>query len=627
MNWDNPNWQYFEIQSLRGKNFANVWPTIPEVLQYTVERYGENNAFTNFVVNQRSSISYKQLAEYVEALALTLKDLGLGAGDRIVISGKNSPEWGITYLAALCAGCVVVPLDARSSAEFHKHIIEFTKTKLVFMDGDLLQRLGALESSASMYRKYLLQGKINTQGKSWENLWDLLRPYRYKVSGDLRSIVQIHCDDLAALLTTSGTTGDEKIAMLSHANLTSNVIQCVYPGLQEILSSDRIYLLLPMHHSYPMTAVFLGGLSHGSEVIFPRGMAVQQILQDLKDGQVTVFMGIPLLFKKILNGILRRVRSQNFVKRNWFYLMLKISGVADYMGWSIGSKFFARVLKAIGFDHIRILICGAGALMTEVGEKYRQLGLNFIQGYGLTEASPIVSLNPAGTSELRSVGKLLPLIEGRLEMPAELSQVANTEEGYPVGELCIDGPNKMLGYYKNAEATAEVFTPDGYLRTGDIGYFDAEGFFYLTGRCKNVIVTSGGKNIYPEEIEELFQFCSHFEQVMVHGYNADDTEKLELVVYPELEQSWLEQIQADPEKFLRFGVENFCEVIDENLKQRMLSEIKSINNRLLPYQKIDRVRFVLLPLDMTTTHKIRRFLAEKRFAEYDDGLILEASNF
>ena len=615
MKWDNPDWEYFKIQSLRGKNFAQEWPTIPEFLQYTVQRFADNPAFTSFANDCHTSISYGQLAQYVEALAKGLKDMGLEPNAKVAISGKNSPSWGIAYLATICAGCVVVPLDARQDAEFHKHLIEFTEAKVVFMDSDLLQRLSI------SCQKFTLQH----HSENWQSIWDLMEQHKHGLSGDLLSLAPLRSSDLAALLTTSGTTGNEKIAMLSHANFTSNVIQCVYPGLQEILESDRLYLLLPMHHSYPMTGVFLESICHGSEVIFPRGLAVQQIMQDLKDGKVTVFMGIPLLFNKIIQGLLGKVKAQGPLKKMIFHLMLKICGIFDHIGKPIGSKLFAKVLKTMGFDHIRILICGAGALMPEVGEKYRQLGLDFIQGYGLTEAAPIVTLNPARTPEVRSVGKLLPLLTGRLEPPLELGAQSSTVAGNPVGELCIDGPNKMLGYYKNDQATQEVFTEDGFLRTGDMGYFDATGCFYITGRCKNVIVTSSGKNIYPEEIEELFQLCSDFEQVMIRSYKDDGTEKVELVVYPKLPESKLAQV--DRESFLTADQEKLCQILDEVMQQELLSTVKQVNQKLLAYQKISRVRLVLLPMDMTATQKIKRFLVEQRFAKYNDGVVLESQNF
>ena len=613
ISYDHKDWEYFQIQALRGKNFADEWPTIPEFLQYTVSRFAGNPAFTFFANGQRNSINYGQLAEYVEILAHRLHGLGLQPGDRVVISGKNSSAWGIAYLAIICAGCVAVPLDARQDSEFHQHLIEFTEAKMVFMDQDLLQKL-----KNDGYQKFLLHDRQ----EDLENIWDLIEKYKEHFNGDLLSLASLCSRDLAVLLTTSGTTGHEKVAMLSHANLTSNVLQCVYPGLQDIFPTDRIYLLLPMHHSYPMTAVFLESICHGSEIIFPRGMAVQQIMQDLKDAKVTVFMGIPLLFNKIIQGVLKKVQAQNLFKRAIFYLMLYISSISDYMRRPLGSKLFAKVLQAMGFDNIRILICGAGALMPEVGKKYRQLGLDFIQGYGLTEAAPIVTLNPAGTPEVRSVGKLLPWIEGRLEPSRELAEAPSPVSGYPVGELCIDGPNKMLGYYKNEQATQKVFTEDGFLRTGDMGYFDAKGYFYITGRCKNVIVSSGGKNIYPEEIEEQFQLYSDFEQVLIRGYKEGNTEKVELIIYPKLPDSVLSQI--DTNAFLTNKEEKLRPFFDEALLERICNGVRQVNQKLLVYQRINRVRLVLIPLEVTTTQKIKRFLVEQRLASHNDGLMLDS---
>ena len=264
--------------------------------------------------------------------------------------------------------------------------------------------------------------------------------------------------------------------------------------------------------------------------------------------------------------------------------------------------------------------------MPEVGEKYRQLGLDFLQGYGLTEAAPIVTLNPAGSPEVRSVGRLLPLIEGRLENQAEQqpSQQSGPQQGPQIGELCIDGPNKMLGYYKNDEANRRIFTEDGFLRTGDLGYFDAQGYFYITGRSKNVIVGANGKNIYPEEIEELFQLCDCIEQVMVRGYLEGTTEKVELMVCPRFPEETKRQIEADRSAFRENA--QIEAAIGTELRKNMLSQIRQVDSKLPPYQKISRVRAVAVALEATTTQKIRRFLVEERIAK-NEGVLIEPRDF
>ena len=618
--WNNQNWEYFEIQKLRDRNFQDEWPTITEFLQYTVERFPENIAFTRFTEAGREDISYRELAVATEALAMALRKEGLVPGDKVVISGKNSPDWGIVYLAVLCAGCVAVPLDARQTVAFHQHLIEFSEAKAIFMDGELLERLN--HQVIKDLKCYQLQAEKPGQTQNIRNtevspgIWSLIESQKNQISGDLCYVAPVHAAELAVMLTTSGTTGQEKVAMLSHANFTSNVIQCVYPGLQEVRSSDRFYLLLPLHHSYPMTAVFLEGICHGSQIIFPSGMAVQQIIQDMKNGQVTVFMGIPLLFNKIIQGVLNKAKAQGALKHSIFQLLLKISSMFDRIGKPIGKKLFGSVLRAMGFDHVRILICGAGALMPEVGEKYRQLGLDFLQGYGLTEAAPIVTLNPAGSPEVRSVGRLLPMIQGRLEKESDAHQI---------GELCIDGPNKMLGYYKNPSANRQIFTEDGFLRTGDLGYFDDQGYFYITGRSKNVIVSANGKNIYPEEIEELFQLCDCIEQVMVRGYIEGDIEKVELVVCPRFPEETKLKIEAECDAFRENS--QIEAIIGTELRKKMLSQIRQVDSKLPPYQKISRVRVMAAALEATTTQKIRRFLVEDRIAHSDEGILIEPRDF
>ena len=347
-----------------------------------------------------------------------------------------------------------------------------------------------------------------------------------------------------------------------------------------------------------MTAVFLESIKFGSELVFAPRLAVPQIMKDLKQGGITIFMGIPLLFNKILQGMMKQVRAKGLVIHLYVGMMMRISGlIKRTTGKNPGKKIFASLLKKANLDNLRLLICGGGPLAPETFQRYNELGLDFVQGYGLTETSPILTLNPVHHFKVDSVGKVFPLIDMKILDP----------DPSGIGEIIVKGPNISQGYYKNQDATEELFTSDGYLKTGDLGYLDRENYLYLTGRKKSLIVTEGGKNVFPEEIEDHFQLDQQIEQIMVRGYIANKetkSEGIEAVIFP------------NSEYFSAEGVYNKEKVADE-----LASLVHAHNRELLPYKRIQRIRVVEQPLDMTTTKKIKRPLVEQLIAKTDPGIL------
>ena len=256
-----------------------------------------------------------------------------------------------------------------------------------------------------------------------------------------------------------------------------------------------------------------------------------------------------------------------------------------------GKKMFGAVLDKASLRSIRICICGGGPLAPSVFRKYNQLGIDFVQGYGLTETSPILTLNPTEAYRVTSVGKLIPQVEMKILEPDHDGR----------GEIAVKGPMVMTGYYKNKEATDAVFTKDGWFLTGDVGYLDADKYLYLTGRAKNVIVTEGGKNVYPEEIENNFQLYSEVEQILVKGYIIDKREKsegIEACIYPSKE--WFEQEAS------KHGVT----IRDSDIEARIKHIVDEVNAKMLPYQRISKVTVLKDALEMTTTKKIKRHIVK-----------------
>jgi long-chain acyl-CoA synthetase len=554
------------LSDFRGKTFSGEWPTLPEMFRITVSRYGERPCFTIYEPN-RISLTYAESIRLIEAVARWLHSKGIRRGDRIAVTGKNAPEWTVAYLGILFAGAVVVPIDYQLKPEETDLLIKTAGARILFVDEEKHERYaknpGGLETVISL--------KKGTG------------TYVYDLDGPQAEIEQAAETDLAAILFTSGTMGNPKGVMLTHQNLVSDCYLSQGTPLL-VFHTDVFYAILPIHHAYTMLAVFIEAISVGAEVVFGKRMVTKTILRDLKEAKITMLLGVPMLFNKVLAGIIRGLREKGPVVYGIISFLMGISGVIKKVfTMNPGKKMFGFILDKASLTSIRICICGGGPLTPSVFRKYNQLGIDFVQGYGLTETSPIININPIEQYKETSVGRTIPGVDIKILDPDERG----------VGEVIVKGPVVMKGYFNMPEETAASFTPDGYLKTGDLGYQDGENYLYLTGRAKNMIVTEGGKNVYPEEIENEFQLFEEIEQILVRGFVADKktkTERIEALVYPSPE--YRDESGAVPEKAA--------------MQSRIEKIIAEVNQRLLPYQRIERVEVLDEAMEMTTTKKIKR---------------------
>ena len=555
------------LDDFRGKVFQGKWPTLPEMFKITVMRYGERRCFTIFEPD-RITLNYNESLKIIEAVARWLHSKGIRRGDKIALTGKNVPEWTVAYLGILFAGATVVPIDYQLKNEETDALIKASDSRMLFVD----------EEKHSYYadNPKTLEAVISLKKD--------LGTYIYNLDGPEANIEQAKAQDLAAILFTSGTTGIPKGVMLTHENLVSDCYLAQGTPLR-VLHTDVFYAILPIHHSYTMLAVFIETISTGAEVVFGKRMVTSQILKDLKQAKITMLLGVPMLFNKVLAGILRNVKAKGpFVSGLVAFLMAVSGFIKKVFKVNPGKKIFKNlILDKASLTTVRICICGGGPLAPSVFRKYNQLGIDFVQGYGLTETSPIIALNPVEQYKETSVGRTCPEVDMKILNPDERG----------VGEVIVKGPMVMKGYYNLPEETKEAFTEDGFLKTGDLGYMDSENYLYLTGRAKNMIVTEGGKNVYPEEIENEFQLFEEIEQILIRGFMLDakmKTEGIEALVYPN--QDFKDPAGNTPSP--------------EWIKTRVDEIITEVNQRLLPYQKIDRVEILSAPLEMTTTKKIKR---------------------
>jgi len=558
----------------RGKKFEGEWPTIPELFAISADRFPDHACFTIYSP-ERVSLTYSQTYAAIRKVAGYLLSLGLKKDDKIAVTGKNSPEWAVAYLAVLEAGAVVVPIDYQLGMTETVNLVNASDARVIFVDDEKADQLSAACPG--------LMRLLRLEGSSDDSIYKLSSPSGTVLPVALKS----GQDDIAAILYTSGTTGTPKGVMLSHKNL---VADCFLAQANLHLRDDDVfYALLPIHHSYTMLAVFIESFSVGAETVFGKRMVVKQILKDLKEAHVTMFLGVPLLFNKLLNGILKGIAEKGPLVNGLIKAMMGFSGfVKKSFKVNPGKKLFHSVLEKASLSTIRVCISGGGPLAPSVFRKYNQLGIDFVQGYGLTETSPIITLNPVEHYKETSVGKVLPQCEMRILEP----------DADGIGEIVVKGPMVMQGYYKMPEETKEAFTDDGWLKTGDLGYLDEENYLYLTGRAKNMIVTEGGKNVYPEEIENRFQLYGEIDQILVRGYlekKEEVSEMIEALIYPE--QEWLDKLAGDE-------VASYAAA-----EARMNAIVEEVNKRMPPYEKITRVVILREPLEMTTTKKVKRFSA------------------
>jgi long-chain acyl-CoA synthetase len=553
------------LDEYRGKVFPGQWPTLPEMFCITCSRFGERPCFTIYEPD-RISLNYNEAYAKIKAVARWLHSKGIGKGDHVAVTGKNSPEWAVAYMGVLFSGATVVPLDYQLKNEETDQLLKISKTKILFVDEE---KFGYYSGSAVPLKTVV-------------SLKQGIGAYVYDLDGPEAEIEMPVSEDTAAILFTSGTMGNPKGVMLTHENFVSDCY--LAQGNLDVFHTDVFYVLLPIHHSYTMLAVLIETLSTGAEAVFGKRMVTKAILKDLKEAKITMLLAVPLLFNKILASIMRGLKEKGPVVYGIISFLMAVSGfIKKVFKVNPGKKMFGFILDKASLRTIRNCICGGGPLAPSVFKKYNQLGIDFVQGYGLTETSPIINLNPVQHYKETSVGKVLPWTDMKILNPDERG----------VGEVIVKGPMVMKGYFELPEETAVAFTPDGYLKTGDVGYLDADDYLYLTGRVKNLIVTEGGKNVYPEEIENEFQLFEEIDQVMIRGYTEgkkDKAEHIEALVYPSPDFKWTEGDVPD----------------QELVKKQIDAIINEVNQRLLPYQRIERTTILSEPLEMTTTKKIKR---------------------
>jgi long-chain acyl-CoA synthetase len=547
--------------------------------------YGEKTAMKRFNGEVFVDISYNQFAGMAIDFAKGLQAMGLKNEDKVAILSENRPEWGVAYLGTLAAGCINVPLDALLKIAGWSHIIRDSKARVLVVSQNFLPELEQIFDDLPNLEFIVCMDKpsYSSRAISFNDLLEKGKAF----DGE---IIIPDPDNLAAILYTSGTTGQSKGVMLTHQNIVSN-IEGVLSAIK-LYDNDNFISVLPIHHTFECTGGFLTPLAGGACITYARGLASKLIIEDIKNNQATIILGVPLLFEKMHAGIFKAISKKPPLTRIIFKTTYGISRIMlDLLKSEAGKKIFKGLREKAGLSSLRLMVAGGAPMPPEVAKAFNLLGFTFIQGYGLTETSPVLTLNTPENRKDASIGQA---VEG-----AEIKIIDSDNRG--IGHIIAKGPMVMKGYYENPEATAEVIK-DGWFYTGDSGWVDDDGFYYIAGRLKNVIVTPAGKNVYPEEIEAELNKSPYVLESIVLGRALGDQrgEEIEAILVPDYE--FFDAIAADREK----------DYSSEEIEKVIKEEVAEYCKHLPDFKKVKYIQVREEEFEKTSTKKIKRYLFKQK---------------
>lgn len=547
------------------------YENIKDLMLGTVNKYEDHTAFV--IKNNKdkdnvtyTEITFKKLLEDIYNFGTALFNLGL-KGKRIAVISKNRYEWALTYLTNMFGGCVLVPLDRGLPFDELESCVIRSKADAIVFEDSLIEIIEKIRENGKTELKEYISMDESKEFKTISSLIEKGESLREEGKDSFEN-VEIDDNALCELTFTSGTSSDSKIVMLSQRNIAMDV--SVMQRVEDFRDTDTNLALLPYHHVLGSTSiVFI--LSYGARTAFPDGL--RYIQANMKEYGVSVFIGVPLLIESMYKKVHKELEKKKMVGK--VKALRKITNICP----KLKRKVFKSVIDAFG-GKLRLIISGAAALDPEVWEAFNEMGIIIRQGYGLSECAPVVSGENYKYDRKGSVGFAMPEVEVKV--------FDKDEQG--IGEFGVKGPIVMLGYYDNDEANKEAFR-DGYFMTGDVGYIDPDGFLFITGRKKSVIVLKNGKNVFPEEIEALINKLDVVKECMVYGLPKDDDILLSVKV--QLDKEYIE--------------ENYKDKTDEEIEEIVWNEIKLINKTMPTYKYIKNMDITKDDFIKTTTAKIKRY--------------------
>ncbi len=556
------------------KKKKHVFPSLTcfADLIHGMEQHGDRVAYKYPEGKEFVTLSYGAFAHKAKSVAAGLSAAGL-AGKRVAIIGETSPEWVATYLGIIAGGGVAIPMDKELAISEIEGFLTSVDAEAIVYSSSFNEKLAATKQTHPTLKKFIpLVGEADEKTLPFA---ELLAMGETELAAGYVLPERDHTT-LATMLFTSGTTGTSKCVMLAEKN-TCAVVNAAC-GTVDFSGDDVILSVLPIHHTYEL-AIMLAALNLG--MLIGINDSLRHLMRNIDEIKPTGLVLVPLFVSTIHKRIMDKAKKQGKDK-----MLNAMIPVAAKMPRSWRRKLFGSVHAAFG-GRLEKIICGGAALNPELVRRFDAFGIQICEGYGITECSPLIAVNPYFANKPGSVGPAVPGCEARI------AATGKNDAGFDEGEIQAKGENVMLGYYKNDEANASAFTEDGWYRTGDMGYMDADGYIHITGRLKSVIVLENGKNVFPEEIEEYLEGITEIAESVVVGRKAQDSDTVLLtaIVYPNAE--------AFPE-----GTDK------ETIYKTIYQKITEQNKRVASFKKIMALELRDTEFEKTTSRKIKRHLVK-----------------
>ncbi|HTX99532.1 MAG TPA: AMP-binding protein [Bacteroidota bacterium] len=553
--------------------------SIQDLVLRSARVHGEKLAMEDLKDTPVNRLTFAALLRMVLKFGTALQRLGIKERSHIAVIGENRVQWALAYLTGMCFNDVVVPIDRNLPINDILNILHESDSVAVVYPESLEPIFDERRGSLHHLRYYINMDAASSQG----DMLSMMELIQKSPGCDTQALPDINPEDLAEVIFTSGSLGRAKGVMLSQANLASNLMAMTkYVNITE---EDRFLMVLPIHHTYACTCGLLCPLYKGASVHFAKSL--KTIVEDLQQVRATILLGVPLLYDKMFKRIYKSIAERKVLSK-LIGSVIKATDVLQLIGWKASKRqVFKEIHDRFG-GSVRLFIAGGAAQDPLVAKGLREFGFNFLQGYGLTETSPILTLNQLENFRDDSAGIPLPGTTLKINEP--------DAEG--VGEIWARGPGVMLGYYKNEQATRDTFEGD-WFKTGDLGKIDADGFLHICGRKKNVIISKSGKNVYPEELEDLLNRSSFILESLVFG---EEDKKLGEIIAA--------QIVVDAEAFIELSERKGIQITRELMHETIADEIESINRELPSFKQIRKFYIRDAEFEKTTTQKVKRYLVK-----------------
>ena len=560
---------------MESKSRKMKFTDLKDMLKQTGEVYGNRPAYIFKDNGSMKTISHKEFRDDINALGTVLINMGL-KDKRIAVISENRYEWELSYLAIAAGVGVVVPLDKALPDNELESLILRSQVEAIFYSSKYDTIMNTLREKKNTNLKYFISMDLqeNTNGIYSQKAL-LEKGKKLLEEGNKQYLdAKIDADKMGIMLFTSGTTAMSKAVMLSHKNLVTNVMDIIQRF--DLTEEDRFLSFLPLHHVFECTVGFLYPISIGGSIAFCEG--VKHMADNIKEFDITAMISVPAVFDIIYRKVMKTIEKKG--KMATLEKGKKISNVLLKVKIDLRKQLFKEVHESLG-PKLKLVVTGGAALDPETEKGFNDLGFDVEQGYGLTETAPVIAAETPKCRRLGSIGKKFPSVEVKIDAP--------DEEG--IGELMAKGPSIMLGYYENEEATKSALEPDGWFHTGDLARIDKDGFIYIAGRKKSVIVLNNGKNVFPEEIETLLNKVEGIKETFVYEKKEDDGDVKVCV-----------EIVYDKEM-----IKDLYHIEDEEkIKEFLWEKVKEVNKLMPKYKYVREMIVTEEPLIKTTTLKIKR---------------------